>query len=57
MYGKTINNFPNMKKKKKSISFFFEGKKKSISWYHLYTKPIKSITYKVIKYITCTEIL
>ena len=23
-------------------------KKKSISWYKLYTKPIKSITYKVI---------
>ena len=37
MHGKAIDNFPNMKKKK------------SRSWYKLYTKPIKSITYKVIK--------
>ena len=47
MHGKAINNFSNMKKKKK---------KKSISWYKLYTKPIKSITYKVIKSITYNEI-
>ena len=45
MHGKAIDNFPNMKKKK------------SISWYNLYTKPIKSITYKVIKFITCPKIL
>ena len=46
MHRKAIDNFPNMKKKKK----------KSRSWYKLYTKPIKSITYKVIKSITYNEI-
>ena len=44
MHRKTIDNFPNMKKKNTSIS-----------WYNLYTKPIKSITYKVIKSITYNE--
>ena len=47
MHGKAINNFFNIKKKKK---------KNSISWYKLCTKPIKSITYKVIKTITYNEI-
>ena len=46
MHGKAIDNFPNMEKKKK----------KSISWYKLYTKLIKAITYKVIKSITYNEI-
>ena len=44
MHRKTINNLPNMKKKN------------LISWYKLYTKLIKSVTYKVIKSITYNEI-